>query len=155
MKTWLKQILLAALVLAGGRIGFSETAKTPPAKPAAPAKPVPAKPVPAKSVFVVPATTREGRDPFYPESTRLAEAAATANHATESAAEAATLKISGFSSANGKRMVIINNHTFATGDERDLMNAGARVHIRCLDIRSNSVIIEVNGRPRELTFGAK
>ena len=143
MKTRLKQILVAALVLTGVRTVFSEPAKTAPAKPA-----------PARSVFTIPASIREGRDPFFPESTRPFEAAAAASRASD-ATEASALKVPGFSFTNGKRMVIINNHTFAVGDEGDVLTAGGRAHIRCLEIRNDAAIIEVNGRRRELSFSVK
>jgi hypothetical protein len=144
MNNWIKHLLVAALVLTGGRIGFSEPAKTAPAKPA-----------PALSVFTQPANVREGRDPFYPESPRLFEATAAASHAAAAVVEATILKVSGFSIANGKRMVIINNHTFAGGDEGDVLTASGRTHIRCLEIRSDAVVVEINGRRRELTFVQK
>ena len=42
-------------------------------------------------------------------------------------------------------MAIINNHTFAVGDEGDVITPSGRVHLRCIDIQPGTVVIEVNG----------
>ena len=118
---------------------------------AEPAK-IPAAPLaPAHSVFVVPANIHEGRDPFFPESTRMFDAAAEASKTVEVSA----LTIKGFSGTPGHRFVIINNHTFGIGDEGDVITPTGRVHIRCTEIRADVVIIEVNGQRRELHLGAQ
>ena len=52
-------------------------------------------------------------------------------------------------------MVIINNHTFALGDEGDVQTTSGRVHIRLAEIRATSVVIEVNGSRRELSTAIK
>jgi len=104
---------------------------------------------PILSAFVLPSNPQEGRDPFYPESTRpyIVSAAATNN-----VAPAASLIIRGFSGTSENRTVIINNHSFGVGDEGDVLTAGGRVHIRCLAIKANGVVIEANHQLRELDF---
>ena len=114
-------------------------------------KAAPAKPVPALSVFVMPANAHEGRDPFFPESTRPYEGAA----ATKRTVEVNTLSVKGISIEHGQSMAIINNHTFAVGDEGDVITPSGRVHLRCIDIRAGTVVIEVNGTKRELSIGIK
>ncbi len=106
----------------------------------------PAKLVVARSVFVVPTSVREGRDPFFPESTRTIEAAV----ATTKTVEISALTIKGFSGSPGHRLVILNNHTFAVGDEGDVLTPTGRVHIRCTEIRPDLVAVEINGRRHEL-----
>ena len=105
-------------------------------------------PAPAISAFVQPGNPREGRDPFYPESTRPYVTAV----ATNTVAPVAALTIRGFSGTSENRTVIINNHSFGVGDEGDVLTAAGRVHLRCLAIKSNSVVIEANHQRRELDF---
>ncbi len=114
-------------------------------------KPAPAKPAPALSVFVMPTNVHDGRDPFFPESTRPYEGAATTKHTVE----VNTLSVKGISVEHGQPMAIINNHTFAVGDEGDVITPSGRVHLRCLDIRAGTVVVEVNGTKRELSIGIK
>ena len=124
---------------------------TVPAVWAAPPKAAPAKPAPALSVFVIPASASDGRDPFFPESTRPYEDSA----ASKRALDATAFTVKGMSFEHGRPMVIINNHTFAIGDEGDVLTANGRTHIRLIDIKSTVVTIEVNGSRRELNAGLK
>jgi hypothetical protein len=112
---------------------------------------VPVRPVPPHSVFVMPANAREGRDPFFPESTRPYEEAVT----TKTVVDASAFTVKGISFENGRAMAIINNHTFAVGDEGEVLTGGKRVNIRVAEIRGGVVVIEVNGAKRELTIGIK
>jgi hypothetical protein len=140
VKTFIKIFLaLGAVVLAWPAAG-TETQKPPAAKPA-----------PVRSVFVLPTNTREGRDPFFPESARPFEAVLAANKTVEISA----LTIKGFSGTPGHRLVIINNHTFGIGDEGDVLTPTGRVHLRCTQIGTDLVTIEVNGQRRELRLGAQ
>jgi hypothetical protein len=105
-----------------------------------------------RSVFVLPTNPQEGRDPFYPESTRP-YANAVAAHVVAPIVN--TLTVRGFSGTPGNRMVIINNHSFGVGDEGDVLTAGGRVHVRCLEINDNSVVIEANNQRRQLSFSTQ
>jgi hypothetical protein len=118
----------------------SETPKTPAANL-----------LPVRSVFAIPTNVREGRDPFFPESTRVFEAVAAATKTVEITA----LTVKGISGLPGHRLVIINNHTFGIGDEGDVLTPTGRVHIRCVEIRPDAVTIEINGQRHELHFGAQ
>jgi hypothetical protein len=117
-----------------------------------PPKAVPVKPAPARSVFVMPVSAREGRDPFFPESTGPYDDNPAAKlHDLDANAFA----VKGFSIEHGRAMVIINNHTFAVGDEGDVHTATGEVHIRLVAIRPDAAVIEVNGNQRELGIGNK
>ena len=140
MNVLLKQILLT--VLAGVSV---------PAVFGDPPKAAPAKPAPAHSVFVLPTSAREGRDPFFPESTRPYEDSA----ASKRAVDANAFAVKGISFEHGRAMVIINNHTFAVGDEGDVLTANGRMHIRLAEIKATTVVIEVNGVKREISNGVK
>ena len=117
---------------------------------AAPANPA-AKAPPARSVFVVPTNAGEGRDPFFPESSRVFQVAVISSKTVE----ISSLAVKGFYRDAKGALVIINNHTFAVGDEQDVLTSGGRVHIRCLEIRPNIVVIEINGQKHELTFSTQ
>lgn len=96
---------------------------------------------PVKSVFVLPTNPNEGRDPFFPNSMRPYQDAAPVQRAVD----LTSLEIKGYSEIAGHRYVIINNHTFAEGDEGDVITHGGRVHIRCLAVSAQSVLVESNG----------
>ena len=140
MNALLKKFLIVALAAAGVPAVFGDLSKTAPAKPA-----------PARSVFLMPASTREGRDPFFPESTRPFEEAAPATKR----AEPVILTVKGLSFEHGHPMVIINNHTFAVGDEGDVLAGGKRVHLRLAEIQASTAVIEVNGARRELRIATQ
>ena len=114
-------------------------------KPASPKSPPPC------STFVFPTNAHEGRDPFFPESTRPFEEAAPAANQPK----VVVLTVKGLSVVNGHAMVIINNHTFATGDEGDVLAGGKRVHLRLVEIRTGTAVIEMNGSRRELSIATK
>jgi hypothetical protein len=136
-----KKILVLALAAAVAPVVWGDPPKTAPIKPA-----------PVHSAFTMPGSPRDGRDPFFPESTRpYEEAMATTAHPTFENAFA----VKGLSYEHGHAMVIINNHTFALGDEGDVLTSSGRVHIRLSEIRANSVVIEVNGNHRELSTAIK
>ena len=107
-------------------------------------------PAPIRSVFIIPASPHDGRDPFFPESTRPYEAAITSH-----VQQVINLVVKGISGTAGDRLVIINNHTFGVGDESDVLTSGGRVHVRCLEITANGVVIEANNQRRELNFSSK
>ena len=50
----------------------------------------------------------------------------------------------------GRRFVVINNHTFEAGEETEIPVSGVRTRIHCLEIREDSVLLEVAGVKREL-----
>jgi hypothetical protein len=102
---------------------------------------------PARSVFTLPSNPSEGRDPFFPNSTRVYELVAASRPV-----ELTSLKVKGFSEIGGRRYVIINNHTFGPGDEGDVTTPEGRIHIKCLEVLDNSVIVESGGVRHELKF---
>ncbi len=115
-------------------------------KPAA-AKPAPL--MPTRSTFTQPASVRDGRDPFFPESTRAFE---TTQASTVHVVELNNLAVKGFSIVRGRPMVIINNHSFMVGDEGDVLVTGGRAHLRCVEILSSKVVVEINGARHEIKY---
>jgi hypothetical protein len=135
VKTFFKSSFLLVL-LAAGAAAFGQATNSSTNQPAQ-----------IQSTFVMPTNPHEGRDPFFPESSRPYQSAI-ATHV----AEVTTLTIKGFSGAGENRMVIINNHTFGVGDEGDVLTPSGRVHVRCLAINPDGVVIEANSQRRELSF---
>jgi hypothetical protein len=109
-------------------------------------------PVKINSIFIVPSGTKDGRDPFFPESTRTFVDQVAASQ-TNRTAEITSLKVPGISGRDGNLLAIINNHTFAVGDEGDVLTPAGRVHLRCIEIKPTYVVVEVNGRTHRITLG--
>lgn len=136
--------LAAGLVCAGAVSSAAADAKATATKPAAAEK----KAVIStgfgniQSVFVTPTSLKDGRDPFFPESGRAMENAMAQNHTVE----ISSLKVPGISGTPGHLFAIINNHTFAVGEEGDVKTAGGPVHLRCVDIQNSAVLVEINGQ---------
>jgi hypothetical protein len=105
-----------------------------------------------RSVFILPSNPKEGCDPFFPNSNRPYEIAAAANMRT---GNLTSLVLKGFSGSQNHRLVIINNHTFAAGDTGDVITSDGRVHLRCIEIKTNSVVIEIGGQRHELIYSNK
>jgi hypothetical protein len=95
-----------------------------------------------QSVFIMPTSSKDGRDPFFPESTRTVDAMMAASHVVE----ITSLKVPGISGTPGHLLAIINNHTFAVGDEGDVLTTSGRVSLRCLEIHPDYVVVEINGQ---------
>lgn len=140
MNALLRKSLILTLAAAGAPAVLGEP-------PKAAAKTAP---VPPHSVFVMPTSPREGRDPFFPESSRPYEDAVPAKPTQTVVVNAFMVK--GLSVENGHTMVIINNHTFAVGDEGDVLTPGGRVHLRLIAISGGTAVIEANGTRRELSI---
>lgn len=107
---------------------------------------------PILSVFTQPEAPSEGRDPFFPNSMRPYEELVTKH---QHPVELTSLQIKGFSEIAGQRYVIINNHTFAAGDEGDVITPDGRIHIRCLSVGQDSVLVESGGMQHLLKFGSQ
>ncbi len=118
---------------------WADTAKTTP----------PAKPTPARSTFTMPKQISEGRDPFYPESTRVFQAVMLESP-NRSKIEVSSLSVKGYYRDAKGAYVIINNHTFTVGDEGDVLTTGGRIHLKCVDVLANAVVIEFNGSMHQL-----
>jgi hypothetical protein len=100
---------------------------------------------PAVSKFVMPANPSEGRDPFFPNSTRVY---ANNSNSTKHGAAPTGLALKSILGVPPRDFAIINNHTFAVGDEGDVItDSGDRLHIHCLEInpQAGTATVEANG----------
>ncbi len=125
--------LAVTLASAGGRLRAENT---------------PAAAAPVQSNFVMPATSKDGRDPFYPESTRMIAVPAATAHTVE----ISTLKVRGIFGSAGHQLAILNNHTFSAGEEGDVISASSRVHVRCVEIHDRYVVVEINGQLHKINL---
>jgi len=126
--------------------GFANPGKPSGAPPNVPAV-VPQVEIP-KSVFVVPTQPKDGRNPFFPQSSTGFQAPKPVVSNTE--IDASLFVLNGITSPP-KRTAMINGRTFEPGEEGDVrLPTGAKVRVKCQDIRRDSAIIQVNGQRREL-----
>ncbi len=62
------------------------------------------------------------------------------------------LKLLGISGTGKNVLAIINNHSFSAGDEGDVITQSGKIHIRCLEINQNSVLVEVDSQVHKLNL---
>jgi hypothetical protein len=101
-----------------------------------------------QSVFTIPPTSKEGRDPFFPNSSRL-PGGALPNKAASAHIEVA-LVLNGLSGTADHRLAMINGRTVAQGEEIEVPTASGRMRVRCIEIKGETVTVEVGGERREL-----
>lgn len=102
-----------------------------------------------KSIFVVPSSPSEGRDPFFPLSRRLvADVPPSNGEVPKPPTVALTLK--GVSGTESRRFALINDKTFALDEEREVSVGTTKYRVHCIEIREDSVIVDVNGTRLEL-----
>ena len=129
---------LAAAVLPAAAGGTDEKHTTPP--------------VPPRSIFEQPTSPKDGRDPFFPNSMRYFASMVVP---TTKSKDLSTLVIRGKSGLPDHPLVIINDVTFAEGDERDVITPDGRIHIHCLQIVGDLVVVEANGQHHQLRYDPK
>jgi len=100
------------------------------------------------SAFNTPSNPKEGKDPFFPN--RSINPVAPKVVPNTKVAAPIALILNGLSGTPANPLAIINNYTIAKGEEADLRAGTGRVHVRCVDIQEDKVIIEVNGERQEL-----
>ena len=97
-----------------------------------------------------------GKDPFFPKSTR--------HHGQRTIptvpiitpdAPITELKVNGTSGPIHKRLVLINNRTFAVGETAEMRVNNQVVKVKVIEINEKVVKITVNGVPKELPIPQK
>jgi len=144
---------LAFPSLAGEKINRPAPKSAPKsAKPGAAAtNAVPVSPELPKSVFIIPATPEEGKDPFFPHSTRLFNTVVIpVTHTNRSTPIPVDLHLRGISGTPDHRLAIINTSTFEAGEERDMRTNAGQVRVRCVEINPDSVVVQTAGERRVL-----
>lgn len=104
-----------------------------------------------QSVFVIPSTPQQGRNPFYPNST-LGMPAPKPTQAAP--AEVFAFVLNGITSPP-RSTAIINGRTFEVGEEAEVrVSSGSRVLVKCEEITTDSATILVNKEKRVLKLRA-
>lgn len=106
-----------------------------------------------KSVFVH--NDPAGKDPFFPNRQRGPVVVISTNTTPTITPDALFLK--GFTGPPDKRIALINNLTFVKGEEQEVRIGTAKLKVKLVDIRDNSVIVTVEGQsePKELVLPDK
>ena len=108
----------------------------------------PAEVIIPKSIFVT--NDAAGKDPFFPNSTRprlTADPKKTDDGAPPQTLVADALRLLGITTdMAGKRIALINNLTFAQGEEHDVRVGIGKLKVRCVEIREKSVLVSVVGQ---------
>jgi hypothetical protein len=139
--------LLAGLTL----LGIISIHAAPPEKTVKAATPVAASNAIPQSVFTIPTSLQQGRDPFFPNSTYWLSGVGVVvpKQSTPSHTEV-TLVLNGLSGTAGHRLAMINGHTMAEGEAAEVSTASGRIRVRCVEIKAESVVVEVGNERREL-----
>ncbi len=118
------------------------------APPAGAAKAVAAEEEIPQSVFTIPSSPRQGRNPFFPRSS--VSPVQIAKIVPGKGLDSSVFVLNGITSPP-KRTAMINARTFEPGEQGEVkLSNGAKVMIKCLEIREDSAIISVAGERREL-----
>lgn len=88
----------------------------------------------------------KGRDPFFPNSTRQALEPSEQGESQPTI----VLAVKGFSGYGTHRMAIINDHTFMVGEESEVVSAGGRIRIRCVEIRDDVAVVTIGNTPQKI-----
>lgn len=117
----------------------------PVAKPAAPATPA-VEATERVSTFVIPTSLAEGRDPFFPKSTRFIVKPAISAPVTDPGPGPVVLELKALSGTAERPLAIINNRTFAEGEEQDVNTTQGKVKVLCLQIDAPGMSVKVRAR---------
>ncbi|MEY2427727.1 MAG: hypothetical protein QOJ40_612 [Verrucomicrobiota bacterium] len=97
----------------------------------------------------MPTAPREGKDPFFPRSTRPYTTRVISSNTTP-VAIIADFRLDGISGPPDHRLAIINYKTFETGEEAEVNTNAGKMRIHCLEIGADTVIIQVGAERRVL-----
>ena len=119
--------------------------------PKSPAPKVESNSIP-QSVFTIPASAAQGKDPFYPNAHYLGNGGEVKHAPVQT--EADTLELKAVSGSSDHRLAMIaaggTNRTLAVGEETEFHTASGRMRVRCVEIKGESAVVEVDGERREL-----
>ncbi len=110
----------------------------------------------AKSEFTLPRKMTEGRDPFFPNSSRPYATETAVKPTGDSPMPDFEFALQGISGSTEQPLAIINNTTFTTGEENDVIIKGKRIKIRCAEINmtAGTVLFEYGGSRRQLKLSS-
>jgi hypothetical protein len=97
-----------------------------------------------KSVFIDDA---RGKDPFFPQSTRRQNKAVVPT--PDPTVGPTSLVLLGIIGPPERRFALINNQSFAAGEENRVRVPGGSTLVKCIEIRESSVIVTIQGGTEE------
>lgn len=98
---------------------------------------------PPQSVFIIPTTAKQGRNPFFPRSTFVS----TSSHAKPEQIDTSGVVLNGLTSPP-RVTAMINGRTFEPGESGEIrLHNGAKVLVHCLEIK-NDVVVAIIGSQR-------
>jgi hypothetical protein len=148
-RTFTIVLSLSAILALSLAAAQSAPPNKPAAKEAAPA-PAPEPPAP-QSVFSIPATAGVARDPFFPSRIIQAEVPRASTNTAPRTVSYGCLVLKGLSGAPSNPLAMINGRTMARGEDAEIVTTDCgRLLVHCVDITTNSAIVEVGGERREL-----
>ena len=136
--------LSAVVALSVSTVNSVCAGTTPAPKPAEVEPPIP------KSVFSIPSTPGTARDPFFPSRIIQAEVAKPATNTTTRVASLSCLVLKGLSGTPSRPLAMVNGRTMERGEDAEIVTDCGRLLVHCVDITTNSAIVEVGGERREL-----
>ncbi len=99
-----------------------------------------------QSVFVIPATPKEGRNPFFPQAAVVGPIV----HTKQASVDTQAFVLNGITSPP-KQTAMINGYTFEPGEEHEVrLPGGAKIMVKCEQIKNDSATILAAGVRREL-----
>lgn len=105
-----------------------------------------------QSTFVIPATAKDGRNPFFPNSTVAMPAPS--QQSRKPTVDVSSYVLNGITSPP-KRTAMINGRTFEQGEEGEVrIFGGAKSLVKCIEIKDDCAIISVNGQQMQLKMRA-
>jgi len=104
-----------------------------------------------QAIFTLPHKPDEGKDPFYPKSQRpYSTTGPVVVTNAQPVAVQVDLKLKVLSGPPDHRLATINNHAFEAGEEAEVISGDRRIRIRCVEIKADSVVVQVGNERKEL-----
>ena len=141
------RLIAGMVIVSGGITTRAEEKPTATPTPGTAAPSAEAAPPPPLSVFVIPASPKEGRNPFFPKSNRDLPDPTTKQ---PDRIETYPILLNGLT-GTPRRTAMINSRTFEIGERADIrLPNGSKISIECLEIRDDAAVIKVGEQRREL-----
>lgn len=112
---------------------------------------VPATSLAPQSIFMVPRKAADGKDPFFPNSSRV-YGTDTVTKSTGPAPVVADLTLKGISGTPEQPLAIINTTTCTTGETAEIITKNSRIKVQCVEINmaAGTVLLQIGSERREL-----
>lgn len=158
LATTVAAIVFTALTAVGDSPTVTAAAKAAPTKPRAEKSGAlhPTEVIIAKSQFKLPDGPTEGRDPFFPDSSRPFVTETVPKPAGDTQLPDYEFLLKGISGSPERPLAIINTTTFTTGEENEVIIKSKRIKIRCIEINmtAGTVLFEYGGSRRVLKLSS-